>query len=98
LNGEHQGIEVGGPEILTYREIVQLAVQFLGKPAQITVVPVSFMKVVSAVMKIFNKQQGELVSFLTTAMTSEGVAPTTGTRSLRAYLAECGANAEGRAS
>lgn len=87
LEGERQEIDVGGPEILTYREIAELAFQSLGKTARITVVPVWFMKVVSAVVKLFSKHQGELLAFFTTAMTSDVVAPTTGTRPLGAHFA-----------
>ena len=88
IEGEKQEIDVGGPELLTYREIAELAFQSLGKPARITVVPVWIMKLAIAVTKLFSKHQGELLAFFTTAMTSDVVAPTTGTRSLRAHFAE----------
>jgi uncharacterized protein YbjT (DUF2867 family) len=87
LGGEHQEIDVGGPEVLTFREVAELAFQSLGKPARITSVPVGIMKAAVAVTKIFNRHQGELLAFFTTAMTSEGVAPTVGTHRLADHFA-----------
>ncbi len=83
LEGVRKEIDVGGPEVLTYREIAELAFRVLDKPARITVVPVWLMKSVNAVVKRFSKHQGELLAFFTMAMTSDGVAPATGTCRLR---------------
>jgi len=88
LEGERKEIDVGGPEILTYREIAKLAFQTLDKPARITSVPVWVMRLVIAVTRIGSKHQGELLAFFTTAMTSDVVAPTTGTRSLATHFEE----------
>jgi uncharacterized protein YbjT (DUF2867 family) len=88
LEGEQKEIDVGGPEILTYREIAELAFQSLGKPTRITSVPVWVMRLVIAVTRIGSKHQGELLAFFTTAMTYDVVAPTTGTRSLAAHFEE----------
>jgi uncharacterized protein YbjT (DUF2867 family) len=85
LEGEKQEIDVGGPEVLTYREIAKLAFEVQGKRVKITSVPVWLMRVSIAVTKIFSKHQGELLAFLTTAMTSEGVAPATGTHTLEEH-------------
>jgi len=43
------------------------------------------MRFIIAVTKIFNKHQGELLAFLTTAMTSEVVAPATGIHTLKEH-------------
>jgi uncharacterized protein YbjT (DUF2867 family) len=87
MEGERQEIDLGGPEILTYREIAELAFHTLDKPARITSVPVWVMRLAIAVTKVFSRHQGELLAFFTTAMTSDVVAPTTGTRSLEAHYA-----------
>jgi hypothetical protein len=39
-------------------------------------------------VELFSKHQGDLLAFFVTAMTSDVVAPTTGTRALGAYFAE----------
>ena len=85
LEGEKQEIDVGGPGVLTYREIAKLALEVQGKRVKITSVPAWLMRFIIAVTKIFNKRQGELLAFLTTAMTSECVAPATGTHALREH-------------
>ena len=98
LEGDRQEIDVGGPEILTYREIAELAFQSLGKPVRITAIPVWAMKSVNAVVKIFNMHQGELLAFFTTAMTSGVAAPTTGIHRLRDHFERLGLQPERSAS
>ncbi len=85
LEGEKQEIDVGGPEVMTYREIARLALEVQGKRVRITSVPVWLMRLIIAATRIFNKHQGELLAFLTTAMTSEGVAQVTGIRTLKEH-------------
>jgi len=91
MKGEHQEIDVGGPQIMTYREIAELAFQTLGSTARISSVPVWLMKAAITATKIFSKHQGELLAFFTTAMTSDVVAPSTGTHTLEAYYQSLGA-------
>jgi uncharacterized protein YbjT (DUF2867 family) len=86
VEGEETEIDVGGPEVLTYRAIAELAFQSLGKPARITVVPVLVMGLVVGLTKIFDKHQGELLAFFTTAMTSDVVAPAVGVRRLKDHF------------
>jgi uncharacterized protein YbjT (DUF2867 family) len=86
--GEQKEIDVGGPEVLTYREIAELAFQSLAKPVHITSVPVWIMKLLVVATRIFNKHQAGLLAFFTTAMTSDVVAPATGARSLTAHFTE----------
>ncbi len=85
IDGERQEIDVGGPEVLTYREIAELAFQSLGKRVRISSLPPWLMRLVVSVTKIFNKHQAELLAFFTTAMTSDAVAPAVGTHSLKAH-------------
>jgi uncharacterized protein YbjT (DUF2867 family) len=89
LEPERQEIDIGGPEVLTYREIAELAFQSLGKRARITSVPVWVAKSAIAVTKLFNRHQGELLAFFTTAMTTDAVAPVTGSRRLSEHFATC---------
>jgi uncharacterized protein YbjT (DUF2867 family) len=91
IDGQRQEIDVGGPEVLMYREIAKLALQVQGKPVRISSVPVFVMKLVISTTRVFNRHQGELLAFMTAAMTSDVVAPRTGTRRLEAYFQElCG--------
>ncbi|OEU62803.1 MAG: hypothetical protein BBJ57_00080 [Desulfobacterales bacterium PC51MH44] len=88
MKGENQEIDVGGPEILTWREIGKLALEAQGKPVKISSIPIWVMKFIIAVTKIFNKHQGELLAFFTTMGTSDVVAPATGTQTLKACYEE----------
>lgn len=94
LKGEKQEIDVGGPEVLTYREIAELAFEVQGKRVKITSVPVWLMGFIIAVTKIFNKRQGELLDFFTTVMTSEVVAPAIGTHALKEHYSTLQGNAD----
>jgi uncharacterized protein YbjT (DUF2867 family) len=88
LDKEESEIDIGGPEVMTYREMAELAFRTLGRPARITALPVWVMKTAVAAAKVVNKHQGELLAFFTTAMSSDVVAPTTGTRRLDAHFKE----------
>jgi uncharacterized protein YbjT (DUF2867 family) len=83
-------IDVGGPEVLTHREIAGLALRSLGKAVRISSVPLWAMRSVVWVTRLFNKHQGELLAFLTTAMSTDAVAPATGTRRLEDHFADLG--------
>ena len=86
--GSETEIDVGGPEVLTHREIAELALNALGKPVPITSVPLWVMRSVVSLTRMFNRHQGELLAFLTTAMSIDAVAPTTGTDTLEAHFRE----------
>jgi uncharacterized protein YbjT (DUF2867 family) len=86
LDGERQEVEVGGPEVLTYREIAELAFQTLGKRVRISVVPVWLIKPTIAALKMLSRKQGELLAFFTTAMTSDVVAPAVGVHRLEDHF------------
>jgi len=88
LEQREQEIDIGGPDILTYREIAEAAFRALGRPTRISTVPRRLMNVVVAVTKVFNQHQGELLAFFTTMMTGNVVAPQKGTHRLDAYFRE----------
>jgi uncharacterized protein YbjT (DUF2867 family) len=79
-------IDVGGPEILTHRDIARLALTAAGKPERITSVPIWVMRSLVSLARIFNRHQGELLAFFTEAMTGDAVAPAVGSRSLSDYF------------
>jgi uncharacterized protein YbjT (DUF2867 family) len=81
-------IDVGGPEILTHREIAELAFRTLEKPARISSVPVWIMRLATAVTKLFSRHRGELLAFFTTAMSTDVIAPCTGNRTIAHCFSE----------
>jgi uncharacterized protein YbjT (DUF2867 family) len=83
-----QEIDVGGPEVLTHRQIAQLALRAAGKPERISSVPVWVMRALVSVTRVINRHQGELLAFFMEAMTADSVAPGTGSRTLSEYFEE----------
>jgi uncharacterized protein YbjT (DUF2867 family) len=86
VEGDLEEIDVGGPETLTHREVARLAFKSLGKKERVSSVPVWMMRVLVSVTKTLNKHQGELLAFMTEAMTADAVAPAAGSRSLAEYF------------
>ena len=80
------GIDVGGPEVLTHRQIAELAFSSVGKQPLISSVPLWAMKATVSLTKTFNRHQGELLAFLTTAMSSDAVAPAVGVHRLEGHF------------
>jgi uncharacterized protein YbjT (DUF2867 family) len=86
--GMNREIDAGGPEVLAYREAASMAFKVLGKKVRISSVPVGVMKMVIALTRIFSRHQAELLAFFTTMMTSDMVAPASGTHTLKTYFNE----------
>lgn len=90
IAGQRQEIDAGGPQTLTYRQIAELAFHSSGRKTCIASVPIWLMKSLVVVTRFFNRHQGELLAFFTTAMTSDVVAPSTGTHMLEDYYQRLG--------
>jgi len=88
VEGEEVEIDVGGPEVLTHRQIAELAFNTVGKPRKISSIPLWLMRGVVAMARLVNRHQGELLAFFTEAMTADAVAPATGSRSLAEHFEE----------
>lgn len=88
LEGEKQEIDVGGPEILSWREIAKLAFDALEKPAKISSIPVLMAKASVAATRLFNRHQGELLAFFAEMGLSDVVAPSAGTHTLQRHFEE----------
>ena len=86
IAGEHQEIDVGGPQTMTYREIADLAFQTLGRKPRISSIPMLLVRPMVALTRIFSRKQGDLLAFFTTMMTRDVVAPATGHHTLAEYF------------
>lgn len=86
LDSNREEIDVGGPEIFTYRRIAEMSFEALGKPPKITGIPIWLMKMIVSIVGVFNKRQAELLAFFNTMMTSDVVAPETGKRTLESHF------------
>jgi len=83
ISGKRQEIDAGGPEILSYRDIAEIAFEALGKPVKTSSVPVWMIRLTQILVKLFNKHLAGILAFVITAATTEGIAPQTGTHTLR---------------
>lgn len=81
-------IDVGGPDVMTHREIARLAFRSLGKKERVSSLPIWGMRSLVSLTRILNRHQGELLAFMTEAMTADAVAPAAGSRSLADYFDE----------
>ena len=79
-------IAVGGPQVMTWREMAQLAFEVLDQPARVTCIPVWLMRLAVRLVRLFNRHQGELLAFFTTMATTDMVAPETGTRTVEQHF------------
>ena len=86
MEGENQEIDVGGPEVLSQREIATIALESLGKPVKISSIPVWLMNFMAALVKIFSRHYGDLLAFFTAGAISDFIAPPTGTHTLKAHF------------
>jgi len=94
VSGEGQEIDAGGPEILSYRDIAEIAFEALGRPVKTTSVPVWMIRAAHFLVKLFNKHMAGILAFVMTAATTEGIAPQTGNHSLRDYYRDLAAGKE----
>jgi len=91
VDGNQREIDVGGSEIMTWREVAELAFATQAKPLKVTRVPAWLMWSVVRLVRLFNRHQGELLAFFTTMATTDVVAPATGSHSLKEHFRKLGA-------
>lgn len=79
---------IGGPDVLTRQEIVELAFRAVSIKPRIAHVPPGVFFGVSRVLHPLHPRLGELIDFVTRAFTTDSVAPAGGRRRLEDYFAE----------
>jgi uncharacterized protein YbjT (DUF2867 family) len=79
-------VPVGGPEILTIRQIAETAFAAAGKPPRISSLPVGLLRGATAMLRLFSRHTAELLAFQTAVLTRDMVAPTTGAITLAAHF------------
>jgi len=80
--------DVGGPDVLTRREIAQYALAAVGKEARTVRVPVGLLAFAGRALRPFNPRVGHLFTFIADILVDDFVAPTYGVRHIRDYFAE----------
>ena len=90
LETREQQLDVGGPDIFTYREIAELAFEVLEKPSKITCVPKSVIAAtVGALRWLAPVKAYGPIQFLATVMTMDVVAEAHGRRHLVDHFRRC---------
>ncbi len=89
--GESREIAVGGPDIYTFREVMELAFHACGKNPWITPLPMWLAEGGLMVTGLFNRNLADLLSFAVEALKFDHVAPACGTRHLKEFFAELAA-------
>ena len=84
--GEAREVEAGGPDVLTQREVAELAFDVLGKPVKVTVVPLWLARGLARFIGVLNRQFGDLAEFIVTAGEVDAIAPVRGKTTLRSYF------------
>jgi uncharacterized protein YbjT (DUF2867 family) len=88
IEGNEREIEAGGPDVMTQREVAELAFDVVGKPPKVTVIPLWLAFGLARCIGLFNRQFGDLAEFIVTAGEVDGVGPKRGSTTLRSYFEE----------
>ena len=90
LESREQQLDVGGPEVFTYREIAELALEVLEKPQKITCLPKKLIAaVVGALRWVAPVKTYGPIQFLATVMTMDVVGEAYGQRRLVDHFRRC---------
>ncbi len=88
IEGSQQEIEVGGPEIITRREEVELAFAAVGRKARVLRIPLPLLKVALRLLSLGDPRRAEMLAFLAAISRTDLLAPQHGSRRLGDYLRE----------
>lgn len=88
IEGDSKKIEVGGPEVITRREEVELAFAAVGRKTRVLRIPRPLLKAVLLLICLGDRRRGEMLEFLAAISTTDVLAPPRGNRRLGDYLEE----------
>jgi len=80
--------DIGGPDVLSRKEIAGYAWEAVGRKARAVRVPVSALRTAGWLMYPFNRRVGSLFTFIADILIEDFVAPTYGSRHIRDYFQE----------
>jgi len=91
LEGTEREVEAGGPETFSYRELLELAFEALGKKPRILFIPLRVAEAVLSVIGRFSPKLAALGSFAVAVAGMDNCAPPHGSRRLEAFYRELSA-------
>jgi uncharacterized protein YbjT (DUF2867 family) len=80
--------EVGGPEVLSRREVIEAAFAAVGKPPRLRRVPTAMVRAMSTLATPFHPRIAHILRFFVHVMTHDAIAPAHGTRRIADYFVE----------
>ncbi len=89
VKGSELEVEVGGPEVFTYHEMVDLAIEIAGARPVLLPLPFWFADGLVAAVGIFNPDIRDVALFATTLSKIDIVSPKYGTHRLRDFFMQC---------
>lgn len=90
----NRAFDLGGPDVLTQRAILELAFSALGRPARLSRLPPGVLIAASAVVRVFSPPAADLIRSLARLAKFGAVAPPTGTHHLADHFVELAARAD----
>jgi uncharacterized protein YbjT (DUF2867 family) len=90
IAGTKTEIDVGGPQVLTWKEIAELAFRVQGKAPRITTVPTWPLSPLLGLTRLFSRHKAGLLEFFVTMATRDVVGPPTGVRTLEQQFRQLG--------
>lgn len=81
-------VDVGGPDVLTRREIVELSFRTIASRPRPLAMPAWLMGLIAGIFRLFHPRMSEFLRFVILASTNPCVAPRVGSRKLAPYLAQ----------
>ena len=81
-SGQEGSYEIGGPEVLSWREVAQYAFEAVGRPTKITVIPPRLADSVVKGIGLIKPRVADTLSFMLWGLTHDCVGETTGTHRL----------------
>lgn len=88
IEGGDAEVSVGGPDVLTRRELLELAARSVGVGAWLVPVPVWMARAGALAMRPFHPRIAQFGSFVAALASADSLAPATGTRRLEDYFRE----------
>jgi uncharacterized protein YbjT (DUF2867 family) len=88
IEGGHQQVEVGGPEIITRREEIELAFAAVGRKPRVLRIPAPLFKAVLPLIRLTDRRRGEMLDFLAAISRTDVLASQQGSLRLGDYLRE----------
>jgi uncharacterized protein YbjT (DUF2867 family) len=86
MNSESGDIPIGGPEVYTRREILELAHRALGKPLKIRQLPLWVPALAGGMARPFAPRVADLMSFVHVISSHDFVAPARGVRRIESFF------------